>query len=851
MPIVGQLVVGLGAGDEPRGWERVAAVREQIAPPAAPKVEEEWRFTAERFQLDLLLAECPEGMLPDLPGPDELRAEAAQRARVLGGDSAGFAGFELAEMLFSSGRRTSAESVTAWLLDELEEAPGFVFAAPRIHYLRAEIAREAGSWSTLDSELAAGEVALAAEEAALAAAKPPARDYYRPLYCEDKARLLALRAQVLIVDLGLLDQGGDLLHEAELAAEESGNQSPKLAVALVGVDKLLMQERFQDVIDLVQPLRDEGGRFVPIYVSAEGLATLELEREGKPTEPSAAVLLREVIASESAPGAAGPTPRVHLADALLIERARNLREAAVSDPELDAELRRALHDASRVARQNRGADGRPLEDEGVLAVLEWRYATERGDAAARERLLGVYDRLLAACPPGPSCPLELRLVQLLMRRVRVIEAREHVVAAYDDLLEVWDKSAQRPGGLGFLQYQARRTRVISAAVDTDLASSPGEPGKRAALERLFQVQAMGSLARELRLGPCTLDEVRAELLGPKEGCLVFLPAADASHLFVFDRSTLEHYRLAPLDDLQPLVKSARADKGEAKEKSARALRDAILPPAARPWIESHEELTLAGFGLLPGLQVEELPAWPAQPPGTKPTEAAPLGARFAIASLPSVPLALSLARRARGQPAPVDALVLAVNADPHGVADLEPFDFGDPERSALSAPFPAAKTRYLVDASRADLEALAKDRHGVVHVLCHGVWDRGQEAGAALVLAQDGDQDEADLVHPDDLPALAANLLILTACGAQRGPQRLGDDLATTLGGQALANGASCALVADGQVEVTAALQMGKVLTRELAAGASPAEALRRATAELPDQAKRARYRVLGLGHKR
>ncbi len=842
-------MLGLGAGDEPRAWERIAAAREQVAPPAAPK-EGEWVLITERFQLDLLLAERPEGMLPELPGPDELRAGAAQLARVLGGTSAGLTGFGLAEVLFSSGRPTSAESVTTWLLEELEEAPGFAFAVPRIHYLRAEIARQVGSWSMLDRELAAGDVALATEEPALAAAEPPWRDFYRSLYFEDKARLLALRAQVLIVDLGLLDQGGDPLREAELAAEESGNPSPKLAVALVGVDKLLMQERFQDVIDLVQPLRDEGGPFVSIYGSAEGLATLELEREGEPTEPSAAVLLREVIASERAPGAAGLTPRVHLADALLIEGERRLRDGE-PDPELDAELRSALHDASRVARRTRGADGGPLEDEGVLAVLEWRYATERGDAAARERLLGVYDRLHAACPPGPSCPLGPRLVQLLMRRVRVIEAREHVIAAYDDLLDAWDKSAQRPGGLGFLQYQARRTRVISAAVDTDLASSSGEPGKRAALERLFQVQAMGSIARELHLGPCTLDEVRAELLGPKEGCLVFLPAADASHLFVFDRSTLEHYRLAPLDDLQPLVKSARVDKGKAKEKSARALRDAILPPAARPWIESHEQLTLAGFGLLPGLEVEELPAWPAQPPGTEPAEAAPLGAHFAIASLPSVPLALSLARRARGQPAPVDALVLAVNADPHGVAGLQPFDFGDPERRALSAPFPAAKTRYLKDASRADLEALAKERHGIVHVLCHGTWDRGKEAGAALVLAQDGDEDEEDLVHPDDLPELDANLLILTACDAQRGPQRLGDDLAATLGGQALVNGASCALVADGQVEVTAALQMGKVLTRELAAGASPAEALRRATAELPDQAKRARYRVLGLGHKR
>jgi hypothetical protein len=797
-------------------------------------------LTAERFQLDLLLAEAPPDVLPDLPGVDELLVDAAARARSLGGEYAGWYGWDLAEQLFRSGRLSSSKSVTVWLLVQPAGLDGFELLTPRIRILRTEIARRKGLWGEADSELEACERALEAINSF--AQEPKSQASYdeslarkRQAYYEDLARLRGLQAQVQL-ELGLLDRAKHLLDEARSAAQKSGTQSADLATRLVYVDWLLLQEKFQEVIDEVQPSRLADGPATPLFLLVEGLASLELEREGKVPDTEAAELFRMALAEPKLEVAQSFAARVYLADALFVGLARH-----PGDADRESQVRDALSRARELARKTWRPDELP-EEGGVLAAVEWRYAMETGGAEEQGRLLHAYDRLHDADPPDALRSWTLRSLELQAQRLRVVSARDHVLEAYDDLLAAWSSNPPRPGGLGFLQWQVRRTRVISAAVDADLVSSPGEPGKRAAVERLFQVQTMGSSARGLDLQPCSLDEVRTDLLAPGEGCLVFLPAPDVSHLFTFDGATLEHHALPEVDVLQPLLEDDRVNQGDAGEKAARKLRDALLPGGVRSWIEAHDALTLVGFELLPGLHVEELPPWKTQPAETSPPE---IGARFAVASLPSVPFLLHLARRAQARKEPAEGLVLAVNADPHGAAKLEPFTFGDEEMRALSKPF-REHARCITGASRADLAGLSQERHAIVHVLCHGAWDHGKEVGAALILASKGG---ADFVHADELPPLDVDVLVLTACGADRGPLRIGDDLAATLGGQALAKGASCVLVGDGRVEVAAALKMGEALIRELAAGASPAEALRRATAEMPEQAKQARYRVLGLGH--
>jgi hypothetical protein len=91
-------------------------------------------------------------------------------------------------------------------------------------------------------------------------------------------------------------------------------------------------------------------------------------------------------------------------------------------------------------------------------------------------------------------------------------------------------------------------------------------------------------------------------------------------------------------------------------------------------------------------------------------------------------------------------------------------------------------------------------------------------------------------------------LALVTACGSGRGALRLGDPGATDLTGPLLRAGVSAVIVSSGDIPYAATLAASGRIHDAIAAGESPAAALRRATAG--DPALRSALVVHGLAHR-
>ena len=124
----------------------------------------------------------------------------------------------------------------------------------------------------------------------------------------------------------------------------------------------------------------------------------------------------------------------------------------------------------------------------------------------------------------------------------------------------------------------------------------------------------------------------------------------------------------------------------------------------------------------------------------------------------------------------------------------------------------------------------------MLHVLTHGVFDRGRERPSGLVLSPDaGDAQASGLfwcAGAEALPACSP-LVVLTACGSAAGPERVGDAGASHFGGAFLRRGACAVVLSHDDLAHEATVALMETFHVELAGGASPAEALRAARAEL------------------
>ncbi|HVS19421.1 MAG TPA: CHAT domain-containing protein, partial [Planctomycetota bacterium] len=450
---------------------------------------------------------------------------------------------------------------------------------------------------------------------------------------------------------------------------------------------------------------------------------------------------------------------------------------------------------------------------------------------AQGRLEGARERLRATA----SALGELRDVTHLRVRQVVLESmlarasganREDLLACREALeqadalvRESWSRTPLDRDGVGFLQHSQRSETY---AERLRLERSLGEP--ELALAAVVRAQALGSLGRRLEVAVPSLDEVREALVGDG-GLAVYVPSGFGVELVLLDAAGLEQHTLESERVLMRRLEDWRAAglSGAPFRAELAALGTALLPEPARARISGWSHVYLVGAEFLPAAPFERLPWGDAS-----------LGARIALARLPSIPVGVHLARRPRALgPARGESLrLVAAPRTAHAVRArwpyVEDFELSEADVALLLAPFPGSRPR-LADA--ATKGALAAPDAELLHVICHGVLDDERTPPAVLLLspAAPGDDGLVDAAAIESLRV--PGMVLLSACGTARSRARRGEDSSVHLGGAFLGAGARAVLVAQQDVELRSALMVAREVHESLARGLGLAAALQRAHA--------------------
>ena len=498
--------------------------------------------------------------------------------------------------------------------------------------------------------------------------------------------------------------------------------------------------------------------------------------------------------------------------------------------------------------------------------------TERELAATRAGLESAgSERLAGSSQEIDLVTLEARLA--LERRAGpavLSAARARAAASVEAMLAAWSKAPERAGGVGWLLYPKRRA-LLGEYARLVIALEGEQRGAELALEQLLEVETLGTLARRERIEAPGLERIRAELLpadpGRERGILVYLPTRGASHVFALDRAGLVHAETAPSfvlerarrDYLAHLIAAARglADPAqrswalELERRLAKELAERLLPPRIAARVAAWSEVTLVGTDSLGPVPFEWLPL------GAEPH----LGVARALDTLPSLPLGVAWAHRARSRTAELDLVLVGGALPSASVAErwpeLETITLPAELVEELSGAYAPARVRPLVGAAatRRALAEIDLDSVTVLQFLTHGVLEPERERPLALVLGADGADD--GLFRCEDAEAGdAPRLVVLASCRTASGPIRKGDPGSADMGGAWLAAGAQAVLLSHADLALEEAARASRLLHRVLAAGGTPAEGLRAARAELvAEQGPAAPFLggllgVVGLGHR-
>lgn len=532
---------------------------------------------------------------------------------------------------------------------------------------------------------------------------------------------------------------------------------------------------------------------------------------------------------------------VHWRGILRTRRGVALAELALRDPSLVDAARRDLEDAS-IDAPSFGL--RKLAEVTLLdlAVVRADWDDVRARLAALRR---------DADAPAPHVDEQALLAVHAMRLARATgatdderkEALARLQEAYGAQLAAWKSARTRSGGVGFLNYSSRRS-VVGELIRETIAGSASPALDETVLEPLFRGEAVGTLARQLDAPAATLDAIRSEILRDDFGWIAFVPAWQSTHVFAVDRDEIVHAEIAwcylseplrnDLGDRVALViprgdAAAVAKHRAAVEREASTWSERLIPPNIRRKLSRWSGCYVTGLELLGNPPIEVLPL-----------DGRPLGVAKAIARVPSMTVALALARRpkiASGADSPALRLIAAPELDDKTkelAGRLPALSLGDASKRALLEPFDGSLVEQHFGAN-ATLDALrdgASRPPRILHVLAHAIERLDREDFATLVLA--GTDDERGFVSPTDGNSwLRANVLILSACAAARGPSRIGDDGAAQFVGAGFRAGARCVLAADERIELEATIEFGRLVHRELARGTDAAEAVRRAREQM------------------
>ena len=526
------------------------------------------------------------------------------------------------------------------------------------------------------------------------------------------------------------------------------------------------------------------------------------------------------------------------------ERARSMLEEALTDPALLG-LDRFL----------------PELDLAELALrdFDWEAAEERVAAAAET--MGPVEERTAVTAYVAWLALSARL---FVERTDRVAPRETLVAVREELartlarrIDEWGQRELRPGGYGPLHY-ADHQSLVSELMRLDMQLDPGSAGIERALARLLAAEGVGTLARKLSAPSVSLAEVRESLLAPipDHVLLVYFPAPNRTHLFLVRPDAVEHVALPAADfveiarfEAERTLRRPLADSGaewkESERKQALAhFQEVLLPPGVCARLREFSRWTIVGEDLLGPVPLEALTL-----------DGAYLGTTRAISRLPSLAVGVRLARRAReaagaagaGEPS---VLLLAPSL---GLAT----PLSEAEVGEMVAAYPAG-SRHIALGSQARIETLERTLPAVriLQILAHGLHDPLRERPTGMLLGNTDGQESffgAEEVGHLDVP----QLVFLTVCGAGRAPKRRGDAGAADLAGAFLAAGtrARCVVQSAYDLDVESARRISSLFHAALLRGDAPAEALRKARAELArdeafaDPFHHASQGVVGLRH--
>jgi len=623
------------------------------------------------------------------------------------------------------------------------------------------------------------------------------------------------------LDLGVLDQAARCYDAcAGIARGPDGDVFMRAEVRLQHARLLLASDRYQELIaGLDEALADDTlAEYRGEFLFAQGSALSILEEEGSAPAGRAESRLLEAL-EEGLPGGDRLSAELEIAELQL--------RAGGNDREVDRRLDRVEREVERAFAHDES------HWRGRLATLRSRSSLARG---------------------APRAELEQRRADLEL--------------AFRQQLAEWDAAPARAGELGFLRYSARQ-EVLGELVALALHLEGEEPGTAAALGYLMEARSRGTIARtlagddpalaELARGTDALAQVRADLLGPGRGVLVYLPGdRDRSVVFAIDGERAEaiplppewHW-LPPTADLQRALRRALLTPGvkTAYEDWTVPLARDLLPERVQRRLESWSAVTIVGGDLLGDVPFEMLPL----------VGRRALGLELAVDYLPSLYLGCVLAR---SQPAPrrLDAArthltVLAAPAEA-GPQRFAPLPWEDDRAGPWRASYGRSSVR-VVTGAEANAGALADPRTAasdVLHLIVHGDYDGTWERPAGLVLAPDAGDPDGRLWAPDLERLRVPELVLLSVCGAARGPERIGDDGAGHLGGACFRAGARAVVLPSFDLEYESTLKSMDVFHRRLARGDSPARAMlaaRRALASSSRDADPTRWaviHVLGLG---
>jgi hypothetical protein len=428
----------------------------------------------------------------------------------------------------------------------------------------------------------------------------------------------------------------------------------------------------------------------------------------------------------------------------------------------------------------------------------------------------------------------------------------------------------RAGGVGFLHYAQCRF-MLSEFVQLSVLVEGSDLGFERALEMLQRASCIASLGRALDAKPAPLAELRRSLLGPKHGIVIFLPEIERTQVLAFDAGHVLPAQAERRQVLRPLIRdfnraigrSPMLDPDKDRDtnradlaKVSRTLSQALIPPQLAELMHGWRAITVIGADLLDITSFEAL-AW---------GDGSDIGSSFAIDTLPSLPVGVSLAQRAIAREAPVAdaffALIAAPAVDSKLVKPapaLPPLELAKSDEDELVAAYGSSHSivRTGVAASPA---ALADPRVGgarVVQILAHGRYEATRERPAHLLLAPTK-QDPSGRLWCEDVERLTsvARLVVLSACGAARSQTRYGEDGLNHLGGAFLRAGADCAVLSRGDIEMEATQRLLTSFHRRVRAGDTPAEAMRVARCDLAKNPRfahpyyRSLLQVFGLGQR-